>query len=423
VSLADVVTEEKYDDPLAQARQFLEDGMLEECMTKLKPYWLGKPDDPSAMRMFGSLMAESGRSELARKLKTAADLADSGASTEESRQGYQYAIFEAAFSLIDVREFELAIMLLHKCLESSPNDPTVHYEMAFALMSLNQFEEALKHFKVSASDKEDFDTVLNLMVCYTLTRKLPEAKEMLEKLSTVVQNDEEERQELAHRKAVLKRLEGMSKKSQLTPRDWLYVLYGGVLLQDGDQETTVDDYTAMASMLLIAKGVLEGLRVEYESVEYYNLAARPLARALAELMEVTCTSYMGPDRPDRTLLLLAWAPEIIGPHNVFIEHTETRSLFAYSIDWDEPLPVTPEICGRLAGQAPISWLETMKEADEEKHFKAVIDRARTLESDPDILQKIQDAVLYYQDKKELMVLNNAQLFPQRPEYTAEILHS
>jgi hypothetical protein len=174
-------------------------------------------------------------------------------------------------------------------------------------------------------------------------------------------------------------------------------------------------------MLLIVKGILEGMRIEYEAIEYYNTAARPLARVLAELMEVQCNSYMGPDRPDRALLLLTWAPEIIGPHGAFIEHLETRSIFAYGLNWAEPLPVAPEICGRLAHMTPVPWTETSKEQSEDKIFDSILQSARTLESDPEIIKKIQDAVQYYESKQPLLVLNNTKAFPNRPEYTAEIL--
>lgn len=434
--MSDVVTQEKSDDPLAQARQFLEDGLFEECLSHLKPYWLTKPDDASATRMFGTLMTESGRSELARKLKALADLMEAKEPdlSEEGKQAFTYALFEAGFSLIDVREHELALMLLNKCLAESPEDPTVNYEIAFSLMSLGRFEEAIKHFKCTAQDKEDFDTVLNLLVCYTLTRKIAEAKPLLETLAQLAQ-DEEEQRELSHRKTVLTRLESLAKKTTLSTRDWLYILYGGVLLQDDSyqdgkpkpdekpktaEKPKPDDHKEIAAMLLIAKGFLEGLRIEYEAIEYYNTTARPLARVLAELMEVPCNSYMGPDRPDRALLLLTWAPEIIGPHGAFVEHLQTRSIFAYGLNWDEPLPVAPEICGKLAHMAPVPWVETTKEHSEDKIFQSILDRARTLESDPDILRRIQEAVQYYESKQPLLVLNNDGVFPSRPEYTAEI---
>jgi hypothetical protein len=47
-------------------------------------------------------------------------------------------------------------------------------------------------------------------------------------------------------------------------------------------------------------------------------------------------------------------------------------------------------------------------------------RANDLESDPTLLRETQEAVDYYLTKRELLVLANPEVFPNRPEYTAEL---
>ena len=454
--MSETTSEEQVPEPLLEARRLLDEGMLEQCMACLKPYWLKHESDTRAIGMFGELMKEAGRSEVARKLKRLTELLDaktgadtdakSGAagdggaiaaagaaaspdtvpaSTDEqtfgntSEDDIPYALFEAGFGLIDLRQHELAVMLLERCLKLMPNEPTVNYEIAFSLMSLSRFDEAIAHFKLAMLDSEDFDTILNLSVCYTLTRRIPEAKAMIEQLAGLA-HDEDEQRELQHRRIVLKRLELLGKKQTFTPRDWQFILYGGILLRTGDEHIhQKEDPMSIASTLAILKGLLEGMRIEFEAVEYYNPNARPLARILAELMEIPCDSYKGPHRPDRALLILAWATDIIGPHEAFVEHMQSRSVFTYGLTWNEPLPVAPEIAGLLADDTIMPWEEARAESIDGIVAK-ILERARDLDCDPDILRETQEAVEYYDSKRELLVLNNWTTFPDRPEYTAEV---
>jgi tetratricopeptide (TPR) repeat protein len=441
--MTETTSEEQVPEPLLEARRLLDEGMLELCLATLKPYWLKNELDTRAIGMFGELMNEAGRNEVARKLKRLTQLldaqanndspeaaatpeavekkSDGGANSEQepSRDDIPYALFEAGFGLIDLRQHELAVMLLERCLKLMPNEPTVNYEIAFSLMSLARFDEAIKHFKFVLQDNEDFDTVLNLSVCYTLTRNIAEARKMIEKLATLT-HEEDEQRELQHRRLVLKRLELLNTKQTFTPRDWQFVLYGGILLRTGnDHVHQREDIMSIASTLAILKGLFEGLRIEFEAVEYYNPNARPLARILAELMEIPCDSYKGPHRPDRALLILAWATDIIGPHQAFIEHMQSRSVFAYGLTWHEPLPVAPEIAGLLADDTVMPWEESRPESIDDMVAK-ILERARDLDCDPDILKETQEAVEYYDSKRELLVLNNWTTFPDRPEYTAEV---
>ncbi len=446
--MSETTSEEQVPEPLLEARRLLDEGMLEQCLACLKPYWLKHESDTRAIGMFGELMKEAGRNEVARKLIRLTELLDAksaGTSAEgnsevagqasapdsvqpksdgltlasSSEDDIPYALFEAGFGLIDLRQHELAVMLLERCLKLMPNEPTVNYEIAFSLMSLSRFDEAIAHFKLAMMDSEDFDTILNLSVCYTLTRRIAEAKGMIEKLAGLA-HDEDEQRELNHRKIVLKRLEVLGNKQTLTPRDWEFVLYGGILLRTGEAHThQKEDFMSIASTLAILKGVLEGLRIEYEAVEYYNPNARPLARILGELMEIPCDSYKGPHRPDRALLVMAWATDIIGPHEAFIEHMHTRSIFSYGLTWSEPLPVAPEITGLLADDTIMPWEEARSESIDDI-VAQILGRARDLDCDPDILRETQEAVAYYDSKRELLVLNNWTTFPDRPEYTAEV---
>jgi tetratricopeptide (TPR) repeat protein len=434
---------------LKEVRQLLTEGQMEQSLALLKTYWLEHPDDGEAADLLSNLMKEAGRSELSERLsKLAKQLSNEteGPPEEESdpaetpvdspSKGALNAqeLFEAGFSLIDARQHELAAMLLNRCVNMVPEEPVVNYELGFALMSSKKFDQAVSHFERAMAKAPDFDTYLNLTACYSMLRRLDDARETIEKIDRL-QLDDEQSRELAHRKVVLRRLDTLSGKPQLSTRDWLYALYGAILLRPGPpQLTKKEDPASIAQVLAILKGLLEGLRIEYEVIEFFGAQSRPLAQALAELLEIPVSGYKGPERAERALLALTWANDLIGPHDAFAGNSEQRSMFAYSLSWNEPLPVVPEIVGTLGFEDPMPWNEfggfkddadplTAKnlKVDVEEKYKAILSDARLLESDPGILHAVQEALDFYMGKEDLLVLANSKAFPRRSEYTAEVL--
>jgi tetratricopeptide (TPR) repeat protein len=424
----------KDDITLSRARQLLSDGALEQSLMAIKSYWLANPDDAAAPELLAELMKEGGRQELAQKLENLARSFKPGAETGNGPKAEE--LFEAGFGLIDVRQHELAVMLLSRCVQLAKSEPIVNYELGFALMSLRRFQQAIPYFEFVSSRAPDFDTLLNLAACYTLTRQAKEAQSILGKIDALTLEDEQSL-EVGHRRIVLRRLESVNDKGQLTLRDWLYVLYGAILLRPGKRDQlNKEDVLSIGSMLALLKGVLEGLQFDLEVVEFFGPQSRPLARALAELLEIPFDSYKGPDRPDKALLAMTWATDIIGPHKSFTKIEERRSLFSYSLTWDEPLPLVPEIVGCLGYEEPMPWRQRSpsfpvadsasvfdeQEFDNEmeNNYKSILYNARDMESDPALIHSVQEAVDYYTDKTGFLMLGNAATFPIRSEYTAEL---
>ncbi len=409
---------------LEQAKQLLADGKIEESLAMVKGYWLENPEDSEAAELFSQLMKENGRSELSKRLSSLAGV------------GEGKELFEAGYSLIDARQHELAAMLLNRAVRIAPHEPTVNYELGFALMSMIRFEQAIPHLEQALDKGADFDTLLNLLVCYTLTRQSSKAQEMLSKMAQL-SLEPEQKQELAHRNLVVRRLETVRNKSKLTARDWLYVLYGSILLRPSirSEDKIKEDAHSIGQMLAILKGILEGLSAMPEVIEFYGPQSRPLAQALGEFLEIPISSYTGPKRPEQALLTMTWASDIIGPHKTFAAKEKTRGIFSYSLTWDEPLPVMPEIIGCLGFDEPMPWNENTPSAAAkntatnlrnftpaiEKAYKAILTNARDLESAPNTIKSVQEALDFYDNKRQHLVLCNPDAFSTRSEYTAEII--
>ncbi|HEY9714138.1 MAG TPA: hypothetical protein V6C72_11750, partial [Chroococcales cyanobacterium] len=165
------VNELKLADSLVQAKKLLDEGMYEPCLEALKQIWLDHSNSFQAMMLFARLLNEVNKPELARKVELLADgiqkqssairqavagsAIDAGSSAgaaisaentagngdSQPNKDLAYLYFEVGFGMIDIRQHELACMLLKRCLRLAPDEPTVCYELAFALMSCGKFQE------------------------------------------------------------------------------------------------------------------------------------------------------------------------------------------------------------------------------------------------------------------------------------------
>ncbi len=440
-------------DELSRARVLLEEGRIDAAMAALKTYWLANPNSCEAVELCANLMDQANRAESAQSLTKLKEALESSEDEDENQlDRHPEAAFEAGYHLIDSRNYELAIMLLSACLATQPFDSTLNYELGFAMMATSRYDDAVDHFKIARKHENDFDTTLNISVCYALSRKIKEAKEAVTELRKLA-STEEEKHELHHREIVIKRLEKLQKKKQLNDRDWLYALYGTIHLQPQDSTTSAtssagafslsplktpltssssapvranETFRSIASTLVILKGVLEGLSLVPEAVEFYNPNSRPLAAVLARLFDTQLDSYRGPDRPDRALLVMDWATDIIGPHNVFVGNMPNRSIFAFGITKTEALPVVPDIVAKFTNNLNLPWTERDGQVPDiapEDAIPQILEVAWNLESDPEVLRAIQNTVEYYEDKRALLVMGNCAQFPQRGEYSAEVPNS
>ncbi len=429
---------ESFQSRIEKAGALLDDGKFDLCLSTMKSIWLNAPENGEIISLFSRYAKALNQNELAVALERLAEKVKSAKTIDENPQ----EVFEAAYHLVGQRYFDIGRNLLQKCLDKFPANNTVRYELAFAQMSLGQFKEAILNFEQVVKLEEDFDTVLNLSACYALTRDLKNVENTIRRLEKLA-SDQEEKNEIAHRKMILKRLHFMASKKEFNKQDWFFVLYGTILLgykapsqantNVGPQVDAFDvlvpnhNFKAIAGTLAVLKGVLRGLEIEPEAIEYYNTYAKPLAQVEARLFDVTVENYTGPDRPDYALMLMNSADEIVGPHQAFLENCDNRATFAYSLNLDVPLPVTPDIVGHL-GQIRLPWDNDIKMSDDPEHsnkilaeaMPRILEIASHMENDAEVIGTITDTVLYYNPKLEMLAAQNSRIITRRPEFTAEI---
>lgn len=403
---------------LYQARQLLAQGMYEKARDKVTEHWLKNPFDVRAVEIYRDIVRETSLEGAAKSFDALLDKLISSPGVPPYKHVKE--LFDASYALVDSRQYVLAAMLLKEMVHDKPDDPEINYELGFTLMSLKRPEEAIKYLSVAARKKDDFDAYLNLCVCYTLLRDADAATRSLD-IAAPMAKDEEETVEVEHRRVVLKRLKLLAARKELTSRDWLFILYGTILLRPTLKILELKEESShIAAMLVVLKGLLTGLSIEHEGIEYYSLRSRPLTSVLGQLNNLPFDAYRGPDRPDHVMLTLTWTTDIIGPHQAFVQNCENRSIFAYALTPSEPLPLVPDIIGCLAQDIVMPWEGDKSPKDLERLVADILERSYTLEASPDLIQEYQEAIDYYHDKRDLLVFHNWKAFPTRPQYTAEV---
>lgn len=428
------------DDALKHAEQLAAGGDTVASFDKVRTFWLTHPNDARAPRVLAAIVKKSGRDQLADQLTR---LSDSSDLLEDDPQKF----FDAGYELINERQFQLAAMLLERAVRLCPDEPVIRYELGFALMAIKRFADAIPHFEHTLQLAEDFDTHLNLSVCYTLQRDVEKSRGHLERLTVLAETTdtsavggkEEIQKELANRRFVLRRLELLSAKPMLNARDWYFILYGGLLLADqtlagmAHADVSGNEMHKVAEAVLSMRGAMEAVGLEFDMIEYHSASARPLAESVGRLLDLPVEPISDFSRTDRTLLVVAWGEELIDSFRQLSRNDGFRTIFAYSIPKESPLPITPDIVAHIQNHCDLPWhkeLEEYQERDQgalslpDEAMAAIVDqlliRCSEVESNPNVIRHSADLFDYFGSKRKLLIVGNQENIKERPEYTAEL---
>jgi tetratricopeptide (TPR) repeat protein len=427
-------------DALKDAEELLRKGDTTASFDKVRNHWLAHPDDMQAAQLLSRIVEKSGRTELSTIL---AALSQSPQKLETDPQ----LLFDTGYLMIEERQFHLAAMLLARAVAACPDQPAIHYELGFALMSVKRYDDAIMHFEKVVTLDEDFDSHLNLAACYALTRDLEKTRHHIDRLLSLsetsdtskVGSKDEIQKELSNRKLVLRRLELMQQKPAFNLRDWFFTLYGAILLEDqslsglAQADAVGGEMYKVAEAVLAMRGCLEAVGLEFDMIEYHSTSARPLAEALARLIDLPVEPISDFSRTDRTLLIVAWGEELIDSFRMLNRNDGYRVIFAYGVPKDSPLPITPDIVAHVLARCDLPWHEELLEHQAkdlgplslpDEAMAALVDqlvmRCSEIEGNPKVIRHCADLSDYFGPKKKLLTLGNQESIPERPEYTAEM---
>ncbi|MBX9878255.1 MAG: hypothetical protein K2Y22_07325 [Candidatus Obscuribacterales bacterium] len=394
---------------LKEAQRCFLEKKYDECFFHLKTHWIENFDDMEAVKLFSDLMKALEHKDLSASFTSLCT--DEGKVTDDPK-----LMFETGYKLIDTRQYELAALLLKRCAAIVPDDPALNYELGFVLMLQKKFSEAIFYLEKSFAHEMTFDTALNLGACFALCRRMNDARELLVRMTTLAETEQEKAAVVEH-EHILKRLEHFAGQSEMDARDWAYVLYGSVLLDAVSLESQLEDYKSIAGILVQLKNFLKSSS-DITVIEYFNLKARPIAECLAGMLKLPVQNYKGPLQSGKALTVIANGDDIIGPHRSFLPLSEERTLFVYSLGL-EPLPLIMELIGKLP-DVLLPWDNDEQLTDFKASSEKLLNAVGKINGNEAVSASAQKLFAYYQKKKSLLLWNNAETYSERPQYTAEI---
>ncbi len=282
--------------------------------------------------------------------------------TVASLDGDFLAYFNLGYVLVELERYDEALAAFHRCLVMASDDAATHFELGLIYLTRGEYNEALKHLQLPLqSYPEDWEvhnllgrTLLGLRrydeAVAALGRALllagtPYAQaEVIDNLNTV-----ERHREFRHLNTV---------KDQLYAQEG--VIYLGSATDDGLQVSEAQSYhftyPAVATTLqrLIALSKSSGWR--FSAVVAADTLARPLAEALAGLLDLPVRTAEQLLEADHALLVFAVAREA----DLLLLTLErlpcVATAFCLGLNWLRHSRIMPDLVGIAAREhCSVPW--------------------------------------------------------------------
>lgn len=282
--------------------------------------------------------------------------------TVASLDGDFLAYFNLGYVLVELDRLEEAVAAFGQCLALAPDDAATHFELSLIYLSRGEHSQALSHLQLPLrSYAEDWEVHNLLGRCLLGLRRYDEAvaalsrslllastpfaqAEVIDNINTV-----ERHREFRHLTTV---------KDQLYAQDG--VIYLGSAADDGLQVSETQDYhftypdVGTTLQRLIALAASAGWR--FTAVLAADTLARPLAEALASLLDTPLRTAEELGEADRVLLVFAVAREA----ELLLLTVERlpcpATAFCLGLNWMRHSKIMPDLVGLAAsGVCSVPW--------------------------------------------------------------------
>lgn len=288
--------------------------------------------------------------------------------TVASLEGDFLAYFNLGYVLVELDRLEEAAEAFARCLALAPDDPATHFELSLVYLSRGDYGEALDHLQLPLrSYPEDWEVHNLLGRCLLGLRRYDEAvaalgRSLLLASTPIAQaevidaiNTVERHREFRHLATV---------KDQLYAEDG--VIYLGSASDDGLRLNQTRDfhftYPDIATTLqrLIALAASAGWR--FTAVVAADTLARPLAEALAGLLEMPLRTAEELGDADRALLVFAVAREA----ELLLLTVERlpcqATAFCLGLNWMRHSRLMPDLLGlAVSGSCSVPWEDELRQ--------------------------------------------------------------
>jgi tetratricopeptide (TPR) repeat protein len=282
--------------------------------------------------------------------------------TVASLVGDFLAYFNLGYIQVELERYDDALDTFHRCLSLDPNDSATHFEIGLIHYARGNYSEALTHLQLPLSSYPSDWEIHNLTgKCYLGMRRYEEAMNSFGR-ALLLANSPQAQVELLDNINTVERYREF--RSLTTVKDQLYaqegVVYLGSAQDDGLHVSEVQDfhftYPDIGTTLQRMIALIKSSRWSFTAIVCADTLTRPLASALAHLLEIPqrTVEQLGPD--DRALLLIAVAREAELLLLTIQRLPCPATAFCLGLNWLRHSKVLPDLIGITAhGACSVPW--------------------------------------------------------------------
>ncbi len=336
------------------------------------------------------------------------------------------SLVSLTYELINLNDYEIAIIFLQDLLKVLPDDIFLNYEYGFVLLLTGEYRQSMHYFEKVLNKEKSFDTVLNLIIgnIYLLNMdKLTIYQNLLKELAS----NPDERTELANvNKIILRLQEYPSLKNIKNYRDWLYILYGNILLVDFKSDKAMfNEYkpnlVEILTHIYILKRFFEALNISLELFEYFDEDSHILAQLFALIFELPVEKVSTEIKNAKNMLIVSNPHKITEVYHNYNKINNNQIIYFYSLPFSSALPIIPAVVNCITDKLNLPFTQ-ISYGTKEYHdlmIKAQ-DLVNNIETDCNSAIKIQQLIEYYELRQPNLILENQDIFKDYVQYHGEL---
>ncbi len=237
----------------------------------------------------------------------------------------------------------------------------------------------------------------------------------------------DEKTELANvNKITLRLQEYTNLKNIKNYRDWLYILYGNILLVDFKlDKAKFNEYepnlVEILTHIYILKRFFEALNISLELFEYFDDDSHILAQLFALIFELPVEKVSTEIKNAKCMLIVSNPHKIKEVYHNYTKINNNQIIYFYSLPFSSALPIIPAIVNCITDKLNLPFAQIGYGTKEynDLMIKAK-DMINNIETDCDSALKIQQLIEYYELRQPNLILENQDVFKDYVQYHGEL---
>lgn len=348
-------------------------------------------------------------------------------------------LYALGYHLIGMGRPDVSISFLEKCLEQSPNNNDVRYELGYSLFLTRSYAAAIEQLSAAAEnlnpERAEAAELLRIE-CLLFLGRLESAEKRIELLrdefTSRDRGDSIEALDL-----MASRLRSLDGIESAGVRKWHFVQHGGVLLaesraegSEGRFQSLVMNAAAVGAMLRLLKAFVHGMGIVPEAILSLGGDGHPLALAAGSLLERPVRPFEN-RRGARELLVIEDTDTLPPLDRELRDRESVEWLFCFRMNPALDSAILPDMAGLMAHSFRFYWQErvevVMKENDEpygrsvpadprppEDLAREIAEQGAALPEDA----KMAAVIDFFRKRRSLVVVANRESFPFRRTFTS-----